>query len=393
MRSGEFREISSPDGRIRILRIIARMNMGGPAIQISGLMLNLDNDRFEQLLVTGYCEGDELDYVDAKKLDFPIMRLPGFGRSLSLLGDLKTLGKLRRVIKEFDPTLIHTHTAKAGVLGRLASLSLRRDIIRVHTFHGHLLFGYFSRAKTRLVVGVERFLARFTDALVAVGEEVRDDLLDAQIGISNQYHVIGPGVALKVLPKREKAARILQITSDVFTIGWIGRAVPIKAPHRVLEIAHECKVRGLNVNFLFAGDGPLLRSLMDAASQSDLPIKFLGWQSEIETVLAACDAVILTSLNEGTPVSLIQAQMSGKPVIASDVGSTREVLEDGQTGFCIEYSTSGFCSTISELVGNRKLVSKLGAAAKLRAQSKFSVQSMVSSYENLYLDLVNQANS
>ena len=220
--------------KVKVLRLIARMNVGGPAIQITGLMRNLPVETFEQKLVTGFCEENEIDYLEVNQLNVTRTKVEGFGRSVNLFSDLKVLLAIRREIKAFNPDIIHTHTAKAGFLGRIASLLTFKRQIRVHTFHGHLLHGYFGEFKTSLVILAERFLARFTDKLVAVGSQVRDELLAVKIGSLDKYEVIGPGLEERKLPERVSSLKSFGLLEDKFIVTWIGRAVPVKAPHRIL---------------------------------------------------------------------------------------------------------------------------------------------------------------
>ena len=173
------RSIETP---IRVMRIIARMNVGGPAVQVSGLMRGFDSEQFDHRLYTGYCAVDEADYLDTVATDVEVVRIQGFGRRVSLVGDLKAFFSLINEIRSFKPHVIHTHTAKAGFLGRIASIISLQHSIRVHTFHGHLLNGYFGPFKRSLVVITEKSLAIFTDQLLAVGDKVRQDLLQAGIG-------------------------------------------------------------------------------------------------------------------------------------------------------------------------------------------------------------------
>ena len=220
--------------KVRVLRLIARMNVGGPAIQITGLMRNLPVETFEQKLVTGFCEENEIDYLEVNQLNVTRTKVEGFGRSVNLFSDLKVLLAIRREIKDFNPDIIHTHTAKAGFLGRIASILTFKRQIRVHTFHGHLLHGYFGKFQTSLVILAERFLARFTDKLVTVGSQVRDELLAVKIGSLEKYAVIGPGLEIRELPERVASLKSFGLQEDKFVVTWIGRAVPVKAPNRIL---------------------------------------------------------------------------------------------------------------------------------------------------------------
>lgn len=378
---------------IRVLRLIARMNVGGPAIQITGLMRNLPTEEFEQRLISGFCDKNEVDYLEVNEIELPCMKIEGFGRSINLVSDLKVLFAIRKQIRAFNPHIIHTHTAKAGFLGRIAAiLSLKRQF-RVHTYHGHLLHGYFGDFKTKLVILAERFLASFTDNLVAVGRQVRDDLLAAKVGKFNQYRIIGPGIEIGDLPERISSLKSFDLPEDKFIVTWIGRAVPVKSPLRIIEVAKECTLRRLRVQFVIVGEGPLLSDLKSLAKEKELPITFLGWQSDIEQILSFSDLVLLTSENEGTPVALIQAQMAGVPVLTTDVGSASEVLKNNQGGFCLEYSVRDFADKIELLATDIGMKSSFGAIGKAYALDNFSVNRLVSDHAGLYRELISQSKS
>ena len=369
------------------------MNIGGPAIQITGLMQSLPAENFEQKLLTGFCDKDEVDYLEVNDLNLTRTKIVGFGRRVNLFSDIKVLSRIIREIRDFNPHIIHTHTAKAGFLGRIAAILSFKRQLRVHTYHGHLLHGYFGGFKTKLVTLTERFLALFTDNLVAVGRQVRDDLLAAKIGKLNQYRVIGPGLEFGNLPERNSSLKSLGLPEDKFIVTWIGRAVPVKAPQRILEVAKECRLRDLRVQFAIVGEGPLLKELKSLAEGEALPITFLGWQSEIEKILSFSDLVLLTSENEGTPVALIQAQMAGIPVLTTDVGSASEVMIHEKSGFCLKYSARDFADKIGLLATNAGLRMSFGAAGKSNAKENFSLSRLVSDHAELYLDLISQSNS
>ena len=369
------------------------MNVGGPAIQISGLMKNLDVKHFEQLLVTGFCGKDEIDYLDEKKISIPLLKISGLGQRVNLVKDLQAFLEIRKIVKIFQPDIVHTHTAKAGLLGRLAVFSIRKKILTVHTFHGHLLHGYFGKMKRNLIVVIESILAFFTDALIAVGEKVRDDLLKVHVGNNEKFHVVGPGLELTEIPSRSVAIERLGISKARFTVTWIGRAVEVKAPHRVLEIAQMCKSRKLDIRFLFVGNGPLEDQLKKSALSQDLNVNFLGWHSDIEEILSISDLVILTSLNEGTPVALIQAQMAGIPVLATSVGSTPEVMIHGNSGYALPYSRETFANVIMDFSENPQKCQEFGKNGRNYSQSKFSLENLVEAHEKLYRRILSQSSS
>jgi glycosyltransferase involved in cell wall biosynthesis len=292
--------------KIRVMRIIARMNVGGPAVQVSGLMRGFDAQVFEQELVTGYCAANEADYLEKVATDVKSIRIDGLGRSIKPRADLTALFAIVKEIRRFKPDVIHTHTAKAGVVGRIASILSGRKSVRVHTFHGHLLNGYFGAGKTKLVILVEKFLALFTDQLLAVGTKVKDDLLAVGIGNQSKFGVMPPGLQLAQVPSQSFARHELGLSADATYCAFIGRITQIKRPDRFLDVVAEIKSRGIDLQFIVAGAGELLQYCQDRAKVENLPVTFLGWREDIEVVLAAADFVLLTSDNEGTPLSLIQ---------------------------------------------------------------------------------------
>jgi glycosyltransferase involved in cell wall biosynthesis len=370
------------------MRIIARMNVGGPAVQVSGLMRGFNSDQFDHRLYTGYCAADEADYLDTVATDVKAVRIQGFGRRVSLGGDLKAFISLISEIRDFKPHVIHTHTAKAGFLGRIASIISLQPSIRVHTFHGHLLNGYFGPFKRSLVVIAEKFLARFTHQLLAVGDKVRQDLLNAGIGTKDKFGLMPPGLVIGALPDRQDSRNALTLPANSLQCAFIGRVTQIKRPDRFLDVVSEINKRGVNLDFFIAGDGELLDVCRERIKQEDLPVTILGWQSYIERVLSAADMVVLTSDNEGTPLSLIQAGMAGLPVVTTNVGSVPEVVLDGVTGIVTGLDVQEIANALEKLVSDKALRTKLGTAAQEFTLSNFGVKRLVHDHEELYKKLL-----
>ena len=376
--------------KIRVMRIIARMNVGGPAVQVSGLMRGFDAQVFEQELVTGYCADDEADYLEKVATDVQAVRIDGLGRSVKPRADLTALFAIVKEIRRFKPAVIHTHTAKAGVVGRIASILSGHKSVRVHTFHGHLLNGYFGAGKTRLVILVEKFLALFTDQLLAVGTKVKDDLLAVGIGNQNKFGVMPPGLQLAEVPSRSFARKELSLNDDAIYCAFIGRITQIKRPDRFLDVVSEIKARGVDLHFIVAGAGELLQYCQGRAKAENLPVTFLGWREDIEVVLAAADFVLLTSDNEGTPLSLIQAGMVGIPVVATNVGSTNEIVVNGETGFLTDLSVVQIADAVVKVSTDSALRAKMGAAGKEYTIARYGVNRLVKDHQDLYLRLLNR---
>jgi glycosyltransferase involved in cell wall biosynthesis len=369
---------------IRIMQVIARMNVGGPAVIVAELMRGLDSDTFESVLVTGFCADDEVDYLDEVATDISVIRILGLGRSVSVLGDIKSFFALLRMIRHFQPDVIHTHTAKAGVLGRVAGLLAYPKAKLIHTFHGHLLHGYFSPLQTKLVILTERFLASISWALIAIGNQVKNDLLEARIGNPKQYTVIFPGLDELEIQSKASARSELGLEADKTYLVFVGRLAQIKRPDRLIEIAHHLKVNYQSIELLIVGAGEKFPEIREVTNRESLPMVFLGWRNDIGRILSASDIAILCSDNEGVPLTLIQASQAGLPIISTNVGSVSDIVVSGETGILTEVNSSSLIKAVDSMLSDPEKMLKYGQAGKKRAKELFSLQSMITMHENLY---------
>lgn len=360
------------------------MNVGGPAIQVYTISKGLPEEDFEQILLTGKCEPGELDYLELNDIKLPKLEVPGLGRSINFISDLKALLFIRKQILVFKPDIIHTHTFKAGVLGRITALSIRRKTVKIHTFHGHLLEGYLKSLKLWILLQIERFLAARTDVLISVGNRVMEDLLEQRIGMRNKYRVIPPGFQIDHDLENKARPRSKIERRTEFKCAWIGRLVDIKRPERVLEIARLLKERNSKAGILVVGDGPLRESIENQSKEELLPVTFMGWQSNIHQILTHVDALILTSANEGTPISIIEAQRLGRPVVATNVGSVSEVMIPDESGFILDYDANNFSKKIEMLVEEEDLYLRFAAKAREFASERFSAERLVNDHVELY---------
>ena len=367
---------------IRVVHVIARMNVGGPAVLIVDTIRELDREEFDVRLVTGNCEDDEADYLETQAPDIRAIRIDGLGRSVSPVNDVMALRSVVGRLRDIQPHIIHTHTAKAGVVGRLAARLAPIGARVVHTFHGHLLHGYFSPVKTRGLIAAEARLARSSDRLIAVSPQVRDDLLSAGIGHQKQYEVIPPGVSLGDLPDRESARAALHIQSENHVVLLLGRITRIKRPDRFAEAARIVHQQIPNTHFLIAGSGDLDAELRE--SMAGLPSSVLGWRSDIESLLAASDALVVTSDNEGTPLSVIQAGLAGVPTVGTRVGGMESVVDSGQTGLLVDPDARAVADGLVTLLERQPDRSAMGAEARRQMNAKFSTQAMIESHADLY---------
>jgi glycosyltransferase involved in cell wall biosynthesis len=380
--------ISAESAPIKVLRIITRMNIGGPAVQVSGLMQGMDKEVFNQELITGRCLDNEVGYLESKLPNLEVTRIETLSRRVSMFSDISTLLFLIKKIREFKPDIIHTHLAKAGVIGRVASLFSGHKSIRIHTYHGHLLTGYFTGYKLALLIFVEKSLAKVTNHLVAVGEKVKEDLIEVGIGSSAKFSVVNPGVQIQPLPDRQKVLTKLNLNQKIPYCAFIGRLTKIKRPDRMLEVARELKNRNTNIHFIVAGGGELLAECENIAIREKLPVTFLGWQEDIEEVLAISDLVLLTSDNEGTPIALIQAGMAGIASVSTNAGSIAEVVVNNQTGLITDFSVKNIADALEKLASNSQLRKQYGQAASQFCLGKFHTEIMISNYSKLYKQLI-----
>ena len=364
------------------------MNVGGPAIIVAELMREIDSQRFQSILVSGYCADDEADYLEEVATNIPANRIHGLGRSVSILGDFKSFIILLRIIRQFQPDIIHTHTAKAGMLGRIAGLISFPRAKRIHTFHGHLLHGYFSPMRTKLLILLEKFLASISTVLIAIGNQVKDDLLLAGVGKSKQYSVIFPGLGKLDVQSKASAKDELQLSQDKTYIVFVGRLTQIKRPDRLIEIARHLKVEHPLVELLIAGAGEKFVAIQQLAFKESLPIVFLGWRNDIGRILSASNIALLCSDNEGIPLTLIQASQAGLPIVSTNVGSVGDIVKDSKTGILTEVNSNSLIHAIDDLLSNPEKMARFGQAGKERAEALFSLQGMINAHEDLYSQLI-----
>ena len=377
---------------IRVVRVIARMNVGGPALQVTALADGLPTDRFEQHLLVGSVDEGEADYLQLRAPHVAVERVQGLGRSPNPISDLRALAHIRRVIREVQPHILHTHTAKAGVLGRTAAIRSGVPNL-VHTFHGHLLHGYFSPMITKAVVATERAYARRTTKLVAVGDRVRDELLAAGIGRPDQYVVVPPGVELPPAPGRDEARRQLGVPIDAPVVAFVARLTQVKRPDRFAEVAKRIVAERTDAVLLVAGEGGLLDDLRARVSSFADRVQLLGWRSDVETIYAAADVVVLTSDNEGMPVSLIEAASVGCPAVTTAVGSAHEVVLDGKTGFVVDLDADLLASAVLRILNDHDLREQMATNAAAHARQHFSRQRLVDDIAALYEELAGSSAS
>ena len=355
------------------------MNVGGTARYLSMLSNGLEANGIESSIASGYVQGAEAE--DPSVNSVQLHRIAHLGRAINPLNDYRAVQEFKALVAQEKPDIIHSHTFKAGLIARIQKKSLikvaGKDIKFVHTFHGHLLDDpEFSGLKKFAIIILERALAKKSDKLITVGKRVADELLHEEIGNPNQYENIPPGVvALKTLDK-SAAREGLGIKSDKPVIGWLARVTGVKNPLLASEVAREIP----EAQFIFGGDGDLSEQLKKTAPAN---AKVMGWV-DAATFISACDAILSTSENEGMPVALIEAQMAGKPVVATDVGSVSEVVINKQTGIVVNKDKDALVSALRELLSEPAKCQRFGNEASSHANTYFSPSAMVKKHLDLY---------
>ena len=388
---------ASPSCRrpVRVARVIARLNIGGPAQHAILLTAGLDRTRFATTLITGVVgrgEGDFSGMARARGVD-PVV-IPELGRAIRPGRDLTALVKLVSLFRRLRPDIVHTHTAKAGTLGRLAA-RIAGVPVTIHTFHGHVLDGYFSPAVTRVFVGMERMLARATDRLVTVSPRLRTELLAMGIGRPEQVEVIPLGLDLERFRRARPGVPTLRpslgLGSEVPLLGIVGRLVPIKDHSTLFQAMALLQTSNPPVHLAVVGDGEERARLEELAGRLGLGqrIHFLGWRTDLDTILTEVDVVICASKNEGTPVALIEAMAAGVPVLSTDVGGVADLVAHGETGWLVRPGDPpSLAEAIRHLLGDAALRARLAAAGRAVALERHGVEGLIRRVETLYATLM-----
>jgi glycosyltransferase involved in cell wall biosynthesis len=379
--------------RVRVLRIIARLNVGGPALHASLLTERLDPGRYDSLLVAGSQGPWEGNYLALHQRPRErLVHLPALGREISVR-DATALVALLRLIRRERPLIVHTHTAKAGALGRLAAWLARVPVV-VHTYHGHVFRGYFSPAKTRFFVALERWLARRTDRLLSVSPQVRRELLDLGIGTPERSAVVPLGLDLDPFLNGGGPGRLrreLGIEPAAPVVAIVARLVLIKAHEVFLEAASIVSRRRPDARFLVVGDGERraeLEALVDRLALGGA-VHFLGWRRDLPAIYGDVDVVALTSRNEGSPVSLIEAMAAGRPVVATRVGGVPDLVEHGVNGYLAEPDQpAALAEALLALLTDPGRREAFGGAGRKRVYPAFAADRLLRDIDELYTALL-----
>jgi glycosyltransferase involved in cell wall biosynthesis len=379
---------------IRVLRLFSRLNVGGPAIHVILLTAGLGPRGYCTRLVVGRespREGNLLDLAHQRGVE--CRELAPLGREVRPLADLRALWALLRMIRSFRPDIVHTHTAKAGVLGRTAARLLGVPVV-VHTYHGHVLRGYFGPLKTALFRGLERRLARWSDVLVAVSDSVKQDLVRIGVAPAEKIRVVPLGLDLGGLRgelPRGGLRRVAGVSDSVPLVGIVGRLAPIKDLPTFLQASILVRRVRPETRFAVVGDGEERDGLEREARRLGLgdTVHFHGWRRDMEAVYGDLDVVVNCSRNEGTPVALIEALAAGRPVVATRVGGTPDLLGDGAYGLLVpSEDAEGLAQAIVSVLSEPESARRRTEAGRSYVLRQHSADRLIDDLDRLYRDLL-----
>ncbi|MBX9782813.1 MAG: glycosyltransferase [Chitinophagaceae bacterium] len=390
----------------RLLIVLNRLSVGGPASNTLALAHALCNE-FDILLIAGKpVHGEEsAEYLLQQYTGFKVQILPSIKHAVLPFDDYHAYHQIKKIVKEFKPQIIHTHGSKPGVLARVAAWRCKVPVI-VHTYHGHVFHSYFHSFVSGIIVRIERWLAKHSTFIVAINERLKNELTEvykiapAQKIILNRLGIEAQKFSDAAGNKRRQFRNQFQINDDVFAIGIIGRLVPVKQHSLFIHLAEQLlqlNPATKSLKFFIVGDGdekPKLKLLLQqkriaytetgAHFSSNEPLIFTSWQKEMDVALAGLDLVVLTSLNEGTPVSIMEAMSAGKPVVASNVGGIAELFQDNANGLLFNTPVE-MVEKMQNLINTPSLLSSLSSNAASFARAHLSLENQVFELKSAYL--------
>jgi len=391
--------------KIRVLRILNRFNLGGPTYNASQLTKHLEPD-FETLLIGGPNEKDEHDSLHIPhSLGIEPVIIDSMRRSMNPVLDRAAYRDIKKIIKDFKPHIVHTHASKAGAVGRSAAYSMKVPVI-VHTYHGHVFEAYFNGLISSVYKAIERNLSKKTDAIIALSERQRLDLVKRfRVCSDEQTHVIANGFDLShfqsgMTEKRTRFRKKYALADDEFAIGIIGRMVPVKNHTMFVDVVERVsrKYKG-KVRFFVVGDGETSEDTRKRLQQKKISISdradthatvhFTSWQKKVDEIMVGLDILMLTSLNEGTPVCLIEAQAANCPVVSTDVGGIRDIVLDGKTALLSPSQDVEIMSqNIVQLMNDQALYQSMKLHGWEFVRDRFQYERMVEDVKALYIQLL-----
>lgn len=396
----------NPETRFTIARVIARL-VGGPATQAILMTDAFQKKGYRVLLLTGDAPSEEASMESSAEVrGVQPIKIDSLSRKLSATADWKSLWRLIRLFRRERPLVVHTHTAKAGTLGRLAAM-VTGVPVRVHTFHGHVFSGYFSPGRTRIFLAIERFLARHTDCIIAISRLQRQELVETyRIAPPNKIVTVPLGFDLEPFLRIDGPDGVLraavECSRQAALVGWIGRLTPIKAPLLFIETAVRISAASPSVQFVMVGDGELRPDCEARILEAGLHgrVALTGWKRNLNSIYTDLDLLLLTSINEGTPLTLLEAMASGRAFIATDVGGVRDLMlgtarrEQGwlrfDNGILVPRDAHLIAESAKYLLLRPELRREMGCAGREFVRTHYSYHRLASDLEQLYLRLARE---
>lgn len=351
------------------------MNIGGPSRQIALLHLHLGLADNNHILVIG--EVSEFEAEADLSFSHNIHRIKSLKRGINPFLDIATILTLIRIIRIEKPDIIHTHLSKAWLLGFAANKLSRNRSVLIHTFHGHILVGYFQGFFSKLLIKIQKVASGSTDFLIAVGKKISTELISSGIGTPQKFKVIYPGVFI------DRDSGIKNKNQDKIKLLYVGRLEGVKRPEFLLQICRELELLSCSYQLDVVGKGSMFEEIRDLAEKEKLKITFHGWQQEIDNFFYEADLLLLGSVSEGTPIVIVEAATFAVPTLTTNVGAIQEMITNGVSGF-IEPDILSFASRISFLSKNRSALTSTGLKAKSEMSEKFGLSQFISSHQDLY---------
>jgi len=393
----------------KVLRIINRLNLGGPTHNVAYLTKYLD-EKYETLLLSGTIDStEESSEFLIKNLDITPRYIDAMQRELHPLKDYRAYKQIKKIIREYQPDIVHTHAAKAGAVGRLAAAHCKVPVI-LHTFHGHVFHSYFNPIKTKIFLAIERYLAKKSTCIIAISEIQKKELCENyKIAACEKFTVIPLGFDLEKFNTDKEQKRVSfrkkwHIADDEIAIGIVGRMVPVKNHDMFLTaFAQLLKSTNKKVKAILIGDGECRTEIESKIQElrltfsteknilQEAPIVFCSWIKDVENAYPGLDIIALTSLNEGTPVSLIEAQAAGIPIVTTDVGGIKDIVLENETAYIVDSNDiTGFAEKLLLLTENDGLRKDIAAKGFSHVNQKFSSTRLAADMSNLYDKLFKQ---
>jgi len=366
---------------MRVLHIITRMNTGGPAVFLNHLTNAMNELGVKSTIAYGFCESNETEYTENNVIHAELIKINALHRTLNPIDDLRAFIQIRKIIKAVKPDIINTHTSKAGVLGRIAAKTISLKIKVVHTYLGHLIYGYFSRPKIRIFIFIEKIMTKFTSAAIAVTTETMQSLVSNGIGRKLHWEIIRIGIPVTKPDKND-----LSLGCKI-KILWVGRFTDIKDPGFAVETMRELSQKiPSNFELTMVGGGALFEEIVKLAA--NLPIRFVGVLKEPFKILQNFDLLMITSKNEGLPLVILEAANCLRATVSTNVGGVSEFIENNSNGYLVPRNTSLMAEKIIFLANNKESLRESGLNARCLLEKSFSAKQMANLHFNLYSSLV-----